>query len=128
MYMSNDEALRAAYGTISMFYLVMLVVIVFTLFCTVKIFEKIGYKGWYAFCPYFSSYLWYKAVWGDGWKFLLLWIPFYNIYLTIKTLIGTAKAFGRGVGFGLGLVFLEPIFIAILAFGKSEYVGNPYEA
>ncbi len=35
-----------------------------------------------------------------------------------------SKSFGHGVGFTLGLIFLNPIFMLILAFGKSEYVGN----
>ena len=34
-----------------------------------------------------------------------------------------AKAFGQGVGFGFGLLFLNPIFVAILGFGNAEYIG-----
>jgi hypothetical protein len=36
-----------------------------------------------------------------------------------------SKAFGHGVGFTIGLIFLEPIFTMILGFGSSEYKGNP---
>ena len=32
-----------------------------------------------------------------------------------------SKAFGHGVGFTLGLIFLSPIFDLILGFGKSKY-------
>jgi len=32
-----------------------------------------------------------------------------------------AAAFGRGGGFATGLVFLHPLFIMILGFGKSTY-------
>lgn len=35
-----------------------------------------------------------------------------------------SKAFGHGAGFGFGLVFLEPLFVMILAFGKSRYTGR----
>lgn len=35
-----------------------------------------------------------------------------------------SKAFGHGIGFTLGLIFLNPIFMLILAFGGSQYVGN----
>ncbi len=38
-----------------------------------------------------------------------------------------AFAYGRGWGFAIGMVFLTLIFICILAFGKSKYVGNPSE-
>jgi hypothetical protein len=34
-----------------------------------------------------------------------------------------AKVFGKGTGFGFGLLLLPFIFYPILAFGKSEYVG-----
>ncbi len=34
-----------------------------------------------------------------------------------------AKAFGHGAGFTIGLIFLNPLFILILGFGRSEYVG-----
>ena len=35
-----------------------------------------------------------------------------------------SKAFGHGAGYAVGLIFLTPIFMLILAFGKSQYVGN----
>ena len=35
-----------------------------------------------------------------------------------------AGAFGRGVGFGFGLLLLSPIFIPILGFGDTRYVGR----
>ncbi|MDO4545253.1 MAG: DUF5684 domain-containing protein, partial [Bacillota bacterium] len=34
-----------------------------------------------------------------------------------------SKAFGQGAGYTVGLVFLEVIFLMILAFGKSKYLG-----
>lgn len=35
-----------------------------------------------------------------------------------------SKSFGHGAGFGIGLLLLAPIFILILGYGKSEYVGE----
>lgn len=34
-----------------------------------------------------------------------------------------SKAFGHGVGFTIGLFFLNPIFMLILAFSSDEYIG-----
>jgi hypothetical protein len=34
-----------------------------------------------------------------------------------------SKSFGHGVGFTLGLIFLSWIFLAILAWGSSQYRG-----
>ena len=35
-----------------------------------------------------------------------------------------AKVFGKSSGFAIGLIFLEPLFIMILAFGDAQYVGK----
>jgi hypothetical protein len=34
-----------------------------------------------------------------------------------------SKSFGNGIGFTLGLIFLNPIFILILGFGDAKYIG-----
>jgi len=44
------------------------------------------------------------------------------IVLDFIIYIKLAKAFGRSVGFGIGLTLFSSIFIPILGFGKSKYV------
>ena len=46
-----------------------------------------------------------------------------NLIMNIKL----SERFGHGVLFGLGLTFLTPVFTMILAFGSSDYCGNPLE-
>ena len=46
-----------------------------------------------------------------------------NIVYTVILNIRLAKSFGKGVGFGIGLLFLEYIFIMILGFGSAQYIG-----
>ena len=59
------------------------------------------------------------------WYIALLLIPFANIYAMFKIYIEFAKKFGKSVGFGIGIIFLAPIFLGILAFDKEvSYVGN----
>ena len=41
----------------------------------------------------------------------------------ILTYIKLARAFNQSDAFAVGLAFLNIVFMAILAFGKSEYVG-----
>ena len=88
-----------------------------------KIFKKADRPGWAAIIHFYNIYTLYDIVWGNGIKFLLLLIPIYNIVLTIQTNLRLAKAFGKGTGFGVGLTFLAPVFLLILGFGKSEFVG-----
>jgi preprotein translocase subunit Sss1 len=44
--------------------------------------------------------------------------------ITIISEYKLAKAFGKGFGFFLGLVFLNPIFKIILGFGDAQYQGR----
>lgn len=88
-----------------------------------KIFAKAGLPGWGALIPLYNTYLLLKLVGRPGWWLLLLFVPFVNFIVAIIALFDLARAFGKGTGFGLGLLFLGPIFLMILGFGDARYVG-----
>jgi hypothetical protein len=88
-----------------------------------KIFTKAGQPGWAAIIPIYNLYIWCKIVGRPWWWILLMLIPFVNFIITIILCIDLAKSFGKGVGFGLGLVFLGIIFFPILGFGSAQYQG-----
>ena len=44
-----------------------------------------------------------------------------GIVVDVMVSIRLAKAFGKGVGYALGLIFLPNIFTLILGFGKAKY-------
>ena len=90
-----------------------------------KIFVKAGEPGWAAIVPFYNAYTLFKITWGSGWKFLLMLIPLVNVIIIIMTYVKLAKAFGKGGGFAVGLIFLGLIFMGILGFGKDEYLGVP---
>ncbi len=93
-----------------------------------KIFSKAGQPGWAIFIPIYSAIVGCRVIGKPGWWWLLGLIPIYGqIVIPIIAVVRLAKAFGKGIGFALGLVFLQPIFVLILAFG-AEYVGFPEEA
>ena len=56
------------------------------------------------------------AIWGI---IIILSIVAVKIYIDYS--YSLSKAFGHGIAFALGLIFLEPLFILILGFGKSQY-------
>ena len=93
-----------------------------------KIFEKAGEPGWAAIIPFYNLYVLFKITWGNGWKFLLLFIPSANFVFLIITMVKLAKAFGKSGGFAVGLIFLSIIFYCILAFDQSQYLGVPQSA
>ena len=100
-----------------------LVVGVLLLVAAWKIFEKAGEKGWKAIVPFYNMYTMVKIADGNGWKFLLFLIPVVGFIYDFIFSIRLAKSFGKGTGFGIGLVFLPNVFSLILGFGSAEYQG-----
>lgn len=104
-------------------YLVMLVLCIVCLIAAAKIFSKAGIAGWKVIVPFYSNYLQYKLVFGNGWLFLLNLIPFVGYVMPFVLEWKLAKVFGKGSGFALLSLFFSPITRLILGFGDAEYVG-----
>ncbi|MGC2626644.1 MAG: DUF5684 domain-containing protein, partial [Candidatus Udaeobacter sp.] len=85
-----------------------------------KIFTKAGQPGWACIIPIYNLYIWCKIVGRPWWWLLLMLIPFVNFIIAIILLIDLAKSFGKGVGFGIGLLLLPFIFFTILGFGSAQ--------
>src|SRR6266542_3876478 len=88
-----------------------------------KVFTKAGQPGWASIIPIYNLYIWCKIVGRPGWWIILMFIPFVNIIVGIILCIDTAKSFGKGAGFGIGLALLGVIFCPILGFGSAQYQG-----
>lgn len=109
-----------------------------------KIFAKAGEPGWKCLIPFYNGYTQYKITWNGMMFFVMLAAMVIGnvmgqqdgIVATIGTLLSLAgviinliamnklsKAFGHGIGFTLGLIFVTPIFMLILGFGSSQYEG-----
>lgn len=123
--MENYEAagLAIGAGVMVVYWLLMLAICIFIIVATWKVFVKAGKPGWACIVPFYSQYCMFDIAFGNGWLFLLSFVPCVNFVIAIMLYIKLAKAFNQGVGFGLGLVFLNPIFMAILGFGSAEYAG-----
>ena len=115
-----------------------------------KIFTKAGKAGWLSIIPIVSDWNIFDLSWSRtmAWVYLAVTIgsSFFRssngeqrsgllvtisavcvIVLLIMMIIRDyklAKAFGKGFGFFLGLVFLKPIFTLILGFGDAVYQGR----
>lgn len=101
-----------------------LVIVVFFVVCWWKIFTKAGQPGWAIIIPFYNLYVMLKIAGKPGWWLVLFFIPLVNFVIMILMVVGIAQNFGKGTGFILGLIFLSIIFIPILAFGESTYVGT----
>jgi len=103
--------------------LVWLVVTVLLVVALWKIFVKAGQPGWASLIPIYNTVVMLRMTGHSGWWFLGMLVPFLNFFVIIRLIFNLASVFGRSVSFGFGLLFLSPIFIMVLAFGKSRYVG-----
>lgn len=88
-----------------------------------KIYSKAGEPGWACIIPIYNLYVLYKIVYGKGIKFLVLIIPIVGEIAAILLIVRLGQRFGKGIGFILGMLFLSPIFLLMLAFGNSSYQG-----
>lgn len=140
------------FGTGFALSLVMMVVLLFSLLFGVleviarwRLFCKAGEKGWKSLIPVYTDYLLYKIAWRGEiyWIGLALAVVAsilsslghaVGVYLTIAVLaisyvlyflnlVKLARAFGHGVGFAVGMFFFPVIFMLILGFERSQYLG-----
>lgn len=110
-------------GTLIFTYAIAIAISVVIIVAMWKMFVKAGKPGWGCLVPFYSQYCLFDIAMGNGWLFLLACIPCVNFVMLILVYLNLAKAFGKGTGFGLGLIFLSPIFMCILGFGSDQYIG-----
>ena len=88
-----------------------------------KLYSKAGEAGWKSLVPIYGALVYLKFTGRPWWWLLLLCIPLVNIIPAIITCFDLARVFGKGAGFGFGILVLGPIFVLVLAFGDAKYVG-----
>ena len=108
----------------ALFTIIYLAVLVFVLAGMWKAFVKAGKPGWACIIPVYNLIVALeiaeKPIW---WIVLLLFVPIANIVVLFMVHIAIAEHFGKGGGFGVGLVFLPFIFWPILGYGPATYAG-----
>lgn len=107
--------------------LILTIVAVIGIISMWKIFTKAGKPGWAAIIPIYNTVVLFQISGLSPWLLLIGLIPgLGQMALGIIGIIATfrlATAFGKGVGYGFGLLFLPIIFYPILAFGDAKYTG-----
>ena len=125
--MEDDAAVGLIGGLFALFtggfLLVMLACAVIMIASMWKVFTKAGQPGWAAIVPIYNMIVLLQIVGKPLWWILLMLIPLVNFVIVILVYIDLARSFGKGTGFGIGLVFLSFIFFPILGFGDARYIG-----
>lgn len=75
-----------------------------------KIFEKAGFKGWYAFVPFFNAYIWIKVIEKPMWWLIFTFMPFLNIFMIFLMLVETAKMFNKNELLEQGMAAIIPFY------------------
>jgi len=88
-----------------------------------KVYAKAGKPGWASIVPIYNVIVLLQIAGRPVWWLLLLLIPFVNLVIIFLLCIDLAKSFAKGAGFGVGIFFLGPIFLGILAFSDAQYQG-----
>ena len=112
-----------AAGILIVYFIVVLAIAILVLAGMWKMFVKAGKPGWGAIVPFYNMYCLFEMSFGNGWLFLLCFVPLVNVVMGIIMYVKLAQAFGKSGGFAVGLIFLSFIFIPMLGFGDAEYVG-----
>jgi Family of unknown function (DUF5684) len=85
-----------------------------------KIFSKAGQPGWASLVPIYNLIVLSKIT-GRAWWWAF--VPVLNFIFMIMTPFDLAKSFGKGGGFGFGLLALPYVFYPMLGFGGASYAG-----
>ena len=151
--MTNSEmavvGILAAFGAVAI--IIGLIWYILQVIAKWKIFNKMDEAGWKSIIPFYSDYIVFKRTWKTSFFWILLvmlilvellqpysqdnvlvsiiaiLIAVVAVVIAIIQLNKLSKSFGHGAGFTVGLVLLNPIFLLILGFGSSEYIGNTTE-
>lgn len=118
---SEPGALEMILGGVMMIVYIAVFIILFGALW--KIFTKAGKPGWACIVPFYNIIVLLEIIGRPTWWIVLMLIPFVNIIFGFITTFDLAKSYGKGAGFGLGLIFLSPIFYPILGFGSAQYQG-----
>lgn len=113
-----------AFARYSLMAILLTALIAFVLFVVSgwKVFEKANQPGWASIVPIYNFVVLLHVVRKPIWWVILSFVPIVNIVVSIIVAHELAKAFGKGVGFTIGLIILPIIFLPVLGFGKATYI------
>ena len=139
-----DSDMLVALGAVGLvFAVIALVIYVLTAIAFWKIFTKAGKPGWHGIIPILNVWDMVDLAWNSTMAWVVIGLDIVGAILSylqvpvlpsLMTLAGfilmilaynkLSKAFGHGTGFTVGLVLLNVIFLLILAFENSTYLGR----
>lgn len=118
----NPAHFALAAGIIAIPLIIILVVLAFVIISMWKLFEKAGKPGWASLIPIYNIIVMLEIIQKPTWWVILAIFPPTSAFIGFYIVYEFAKAFGKDIGYTLGLIVLPVIFYPMLAFGDSQYV------
>jgi len=103
---------------------VYLAIMIFMIISRWRLFKKAWLPGWGVLIPIYNRVLMFKLWWFSGrWTLSILFPPLFLVMMIINY-FKIPQKFWKHWTFGLGILFLKIVFIPILAFDNSKYLGK----
>lgn len=139
----ESEIMAVLFAMIGIILVIALVVYILQVIGMWKVFKKSGEEGWKAIIPIYNTYTMCKITGVNPWWVLIVVIAgglsgafgdsdlntivsllcsIVTIYFSVLLYVSLARAFGKGDGFAVGLILLNPIFLLILGCGSSQFI------
>ncbi len=85
------------------------------------LFKKAHKAGWRSLVPILNVYTLVQIGDTTGLKALLFLVPVVNVVYYVLFNLRLARAFGKGLLFGVGLMIFPPFFMLLLGLGGARY-------
>lgn len=121
----NGDVPEGMVGFIAVLYLLVFAIAIVSIIAEWKLFKKAGYNGWEAIVPFYNTYCLCDIVFGNGLLFLILFVPVVNGFFSLFLFFKMAEVYNKSAAFGIGLIFLSPIFLCLMAFDSNTYYNGP---
>jgi len=90
------------------------------------VFEKAGRKGWETLIPYYNLYVFLKIIKKPFWWYILLWVPYINVFMYMLMLVEIAKCFNKFKLWEQAVaVVFHFIYLPYLGWSKKEKFVDP---
>ncbi len=119
---ASSEALSSAAVSLGSFFFVwMFIFVLIYALAGWMLFEKAGYQGWKALIPFYNTYTLVKIANRPRWWFILIIIPYIEVFVRLIVSLDIARAFGKGKMYGIFFLWLLP-FVGLLFIGWNKSI------
>ena len=103
-------------------FILTLVLLIIDLTAKCYLFYKTGISWWKALIPFYNRYLIAELSLGEGFFFLLTFVPFFGWIYDFVEIVQLARAYGKSLIYGIVMYFVTPLRW-LMSFDSSQYLG-----